>query len=146
MSELPDDPPFSETRLEDPEYRQRLLAKLNCLIAVLQVATAKVRRSMAGPTADRDRLQRIGKNLDQTLALCLRAKGALERRERLPGDLPKQLTEVSGYEAQFHAEHEPSLGDFESEQERSRFADRPAIAPAEWADLDWDELGKQLQG
>jgi hypothetical protein len=146
MTDSPDQQPFSETHLEDPEYRQRLMRKLNCLIAVLEVATAKVRRSLAGPGADLDRLQRIQRNLDQTLALCQRARGALERRERLPSDLPRQLTEVSGYEQHLTESPRASLGDFASPEEQSRFAERPAIAPEELSGVDLDELARRLQG
>jgi len=35
MSSQPEEQPFSESHLESPEYRKRLLRKLNTLIAVL---------------------------------------------------------------------------------------------------------------
>ena len=90
-----EDQPFSESHLDSPAYRKRLLRKLNTLIAVLEVACAKVRRSLASPEADTDRLERIQKNLTETLQVCLRAKTALERSEKLPEDLPAGLTRLS---------------------------------------------------
>ena len=81
MTSQPDERPFSESNLESPEYRARLQRKLNCLIAVLEVACAKVRRSLTGPDADTERLTRIQKNLQDTLNVCQRAKRALERAQ-----------------------------------------------------------------
>jgi len=82
MSSQPEETPFNESHLESPEYRKRLLRKLNTLIAVLEVACAKVRRSLAGPEPDIERLTRIQNNLKETLSVCLRAKSALERCEQ----------------------------------------------------------------
>ena len=61
------------------EYRTRLLTKLNCLIAVLEVAIAKVDRSLEAPGANEERLQRVRGNLENTLSICHRAKRTLER-------------------------------------------------------------------
>ncbi|MDP6537995.1 MAG: hypothetical protein QF903_03565 [Planctomycetota bacterium] len=89
---------FSESDLDSPEYRDRLMRKLNCLIALLEVALARVRRSMAGPEADLDRLSRIRTNLQSTLDVCTRARVALERREATPSDLAESLACVSGFD------------------------------------------------
>lgn len=78
----PEEQPYSDAHLDSPEYRKRLLRKLNTLIAVLEVACAKVRRSLAGTDPDVERLTRIQNNLKETLQVCLRAKNALERCER----------------------------------------------------------------
>jgi hypothetical protein len=78
----PEEQPYSDAHLDSPEYRKRLLRKLNTLIAVLEVACAKVRRSLAGSDPDVERLTRIQNNLKETLQVCLRAKNALERCER----------------------------------------------------------------
>ena len=94
MSQNPKEEPFSETNLNSPEYRERLMKKLNALIAVLEVATAKVRRSLAGPDPDVERLTRIRNNLQSTLEVCLRARSALERREALPKELPENLNQI----------------------------------------------------
>ena len=72
--------PFNETDLESPEYRERLMRKLNTLIAVLEVASAKVKRSLDGPDPDMDRLIKIRTNLSSTLEVCKRARRALQRR------------------------------------------------------------------
>lgn len=94
MSQKPQEEPFSEASLNSPEYRERLMRKLNCLIAVLEVATAKVKKSLDGPSADTERLVRIRTNLQSTLDVCLRARAALERREALPKELPENLAHV----------------------------------------------------
>jgi hypothetical protein len=78
----PEEQPYSDAHLDSPEYRKRLLRKLNTLIAVLEVACAKVRRSLAGADPDVERLTRIQNNLKETLQVCLRAKRALERCEQ----------------------------------------------------------------
>ena len=82
MSAQPEEQPYSDSHLDSPEYRKRLLRKLNTLIAVLEVACAKVRRSLEGPDPDVERLTRIQQNLKETLQVCLRAKRALERCEQ----------------------------------------------------------------
>lgn len=82
MSSQPEDQPYSDSHLDSSEYRKRLLRKLNTLIAVLEVACAKVRRSLEGPDPDIERLTRIQNNLKETLQVCLRAKRALERCEQ----------------------------------------------------------------
>lgn len=61
------------------EYRQKLLTKLSCLIAVLEVAIAKITRSIDLPGANEDRLVKIRVNLENTLAICNRAKQTLEK-------------------------------------------------------------------
>lgn len=82
MTSQPEEQPYSDSHLDSPEYRRKLLRKLNTLIAVLEVACAKVRRSLAGPDPDIARLTRIQSNLKETLQVCMRAKQALERCEQ----------------------------------------------------------------
>lgn len=81
----PQEEPFSESHLGSPEYRDRLMRKLNCLIAVLEVATAKVKKSMDGSPPDAERLARICANLQSTLEVCQRARTALEKRQAANG-------------------------------------------------------------
>ncbi len=88
--------PFRESDLEDPAYRLRLLRKLNCLFAVLEVATARVKRALAQPDSDLERLSRIRTNLGSTMDVCRRAKKALERQEGLPEGLPENLAAIAG--------------------------------------------------
>lgn len=132
-----DDESFSDAHLESPEYRDRLMRKLNCLIAVLDVACAKVRKSLAGPDPDVDRLMRIHKNLRETLEVCLRARKALERREELPDGLPENLAGVM--------EAESLRAEGESTAPKERFAGRPAITNDEIEGVDWDDLASRLQ-
>ena len=91
MNEESQGKPFHESNLDSAEYRERLMRKLNTLIAVLEVANAKVRRSLAGPAPDVERLTRIQKNLADTLSVCLRARSALEKRGNLPQGLSQDL-------------------------------------------------------
>jgi uncharacterized protein YhaN len=145
------DEPFSESHLESPEYRERLLRKLNCLIAVLEVATAKVRKSLAGPDADTERLTRIRTNLQSTLDVCLRARAALERREALPKELASNLVQVVGEAVPPRAmtpeerrDHALRL-ETASDREREKFARLGPIDPRHVRLVDFDMLSKRLQ-
>ena len=156
MSQGNDDQPFEKGNLESPAYRQRLMRKLNCLIAVLEVACAKVRRSMDGPEPDVERLTRIQKNLTQTLDVCRRAKVALEKREALPGDLPGQLAEISSIDSletddEFGGEafevrpHRGRMVEMQSADEATRFESMGPISGDELNGLDFDDLARRLQ-
>lgn len=70
-----------DRRISSAEYRAKLLTKLNCLIAVLEVAIAKIARSMELPGARSQRLLKIQSNLENTLSICNRAKTTLEKDE-----------------------------------------------------------------
>lgn len=126
-----DDQPFSQERLQSPQYRQKLMRKLNTLIAVLEVASAKVRRSLAGPDPDIARLTRIKKNLQDTLGVCLRAKRALEKHKTLPKELSESLAEVV-------SEPIPNTGSFEVET-GSLPTRRPMPPGSRYEMLSWDE-------
>ena len=91
----PEEHPYSDAHLDSPEYRKRLLRKLNTLIAVLEVACAKVRRSLAGTDPDVARLTRIQNNLKETLQVCLRAKCALERCEQKGAERVEEVQNVT---------------------------------------------------
>lgn len=139
-----DDPSFSDAHLESPEYRDRLMRKLNCLIAVLEVACSKVRRSLSGPAPDVDRLMRIHKNLRETLEVCLRARNALERREDFPDGLPENL--AGAMEAD-HLEHATEISDALAAADMADpFAERTPIDAAEIGQVDWEDLERRLQG
>lgn len=148
--------PFSRSDLECPEYRARLMRKLNCLIAVLEVACAKVKRSLREPEADRDRLKRIQDNLSETLRVCERAKSALERRERLPEGLPDEITRLTRPSDGASADTEFGSGviyphrgarvEMSSEEELRQFAMRGPITQDELDATDWDSLAGKLQG
>ena len=68
--------------LGSAEYRTRLTTKLNCLIAVLEVAIAKITKSMDAPGANEDRLTKIRGNLENTLSICHRAKQTLDKTQQ----------------------------------------------------------------
>lgn len=154
MSHTPQEEPFSEASLNSPEYRERLMRKLNCLIAVLEVATAKVKKSLDNPSPDTERLVRIRSNLQSTLEVCLRARAALERRESLPKELPANLAQVvddadvetpqasgSGRKRSGEARSE-----FASRDERRKFRRLPPIDRRLIATCDIEELTRLLQG
>ena len=156
MTPDPDGQPFSESYLNSPEYRERLMRKLNTLIAVLEVAAAKVRRSMDGTGADLEKLGRIRKNLQDTLDVCVRARTALEHRGQITGALADDLSKVSPelaqsaralHEAGAMAKPEPvaSAGDWSSAAEAARLAKHPRIQPEEVWTCDLDLLSRQLQ-
>ena len=137
--------PFSESHLDSPEYRRRLMRKLNTLIAVLEVACAKVRQSLAGPDPDIDRLNRIHSNLKETLKVCKRAKLALERCEKLPDDLPANLTQLTLRQQQ--APEEKPRGkevEMSSDEERERFEKLGPIDTKSIRGVNLDDLCQKL--
>ena len=118
------------------EYRTRLLTKLNCLIAVLEVAIAKVDRSLDTPGANEDRLQHVRGNLENTLAICHRAKRTLERA--LHGTVRS---------AEPTADGQMSYRDYvelSSIDEYHKFRELPPISVDELSKVDIDELTKRL--
>lgn len=149
MSQQPSEP-FKDSDLESPEYRERLMRKLNTLIAVLEVASAKVDRSIDGPNADIERLGKIRTNLTSTLEVCKRARRALERREALPEGLPENLAEVvrSAGKGTILPKRLPvgSGAEMSSDAERRRFERMGRIARDEIRSADLDELTRRLQG
>ncbi len=140
--------PFRESDLDSPEYRERLMRKLNCLIAVLEVANAKVKKSLAGPDPDVDRLGRIQTNLVSTLEVCRRARRALERRETLPEGLPENLAAVMDQAAQERGRALPkgSATELSSYAERLRLEKLGPIQSSELENVDFDDLALRLQG
>jgi hypothetical protein len=147
----PEEQPFSESHLESPVYRERLLRKLNCLIAVLEVACAKVRQSLALPEADAERLRRIQKNLQDTLEVCQRARRALEQREQLPAELSTQLGLVTESHALAAAGSRPRAerprvpSEVSSAEEAERFRQLGPIRAAELGGIDFEALARMLQ-
>jgi len=146
MSSEYEDKPYSDSHLDSPEYRRRLMRKLNTLIAVLEVACVKVRRSLSGPNADVDRLQRIQKNLKDTLQVCMRAKKALERCERLPKDLPSQLGKVVPQvsRAENTDGEKGSKIEMSSPEELKKFSKLGPIESKEIRSVNLDDLCRQL--
>jgi hypothetical protein len=146
MQDERDPSSFSESNLESTEYRDRLRRKLNCLIAVLEVATAKVRQSLAGHAPDVPRLMRIQKNLQETLDVCLRARTALDKRGTLSPKLTEDLAAaVDPAIVLGQAAPQRARGTELSEPERERFAGLPRIDAAMIDQCDLDELARRLQ-
>ena len=152
MSEQPREESFSETHLDSPAYRERLRKKLDCLIAVLDVACAKVRRTLEQKGADTERLLRIQKSLNETLATCQRARQALDRRERLPDNLAATLSALARPEeagpaggGRQRARRLSPNAEFVSSSERQRFEGRTVVAKSEIRSCDLDELARRLQ-
>ena len=152
MSSSPEEEPYSDAHLDSPEYRKRLLRKLNTLIAVLEVACAKVRRSLAGPDPDVERLSRIQKNLKDTLQVCVRAKKALERSERRPTELPRQLEQAQPEEPAPTAQESElaptnaRAGELSSLEEQRKFERLGPIDLREVRACDLDQLCLKLLG
>ena len=148
MSQEPQDESFQETNLNSPEYRERLMRKLNCLIAVLEVATAKVKKSLADPAADTERLARIRTNLQSTLDVCLRARTALERREALPKELPENLAQVIEETriVELRGPDKRRNRAARVQGESRKFEALGTIQKSEIVRVDLDELTRKLQG
>ena len=148
MTDQPSEP-FKESDLESPEYRERLMRKLNTLIAVLEVANAKVDRSLNGPDPDMDRLIKIRTNLTSTLEVCKRARRALERRETLPEGLPENLAEVVRTAGKHHRlpKRLPagSSAEMSSDAERRRFENMGRITKSDVEEVDFDDLTSRFQ-
>ena len=151
---MPNEPEsFHESQLNSADYRERLMRKLNCLIAVLEVASAKVRRSLAGPAPDVARLEKIRTNLTNTLEVCRRARRALERRETLPQDLPANLSEIVRKANDARPDGAAPLAtmpigariEMSSASEHARFEKLGRIHGAEISACDLDDLARRLQ-
>ncbi len=139
-NEHPDNSPQSS--LSSAEYRAKLLTKLNCLIAVLQVAIAKISRSMDLPGANEDRLVKIRSNLENTMSICKRAKGTLEKG--LDESLRRQPSSERSAE---QAPDQMSYRDYvelSSIDEYRKFKSLPPIGSADIESLDMDELMRKF--
>ena len=143
--------PFQETNLDSPEYRERLLRKLNCLIAVLEVATVKVRKTLRGPEPDVDRLTRINLNLTRTLEVCRRARKALEERREIPAELRENLSKITAdagagnRQRNLRALPKGAGIELQGEGERRKFEMLGPIEASMVQDCDLDDLTRQLQ-
>lgn len=122
--------------LGSTEHRTRLATKLNCLIAVLEVAITKLSRSMQTPGANQDRLTKIRRNLESTLSTCQRAKGNLH-----------------GTPANKHATSPDAQGtdkascdyvELTSIDEHRKFRNMAPITKDALKAIDFDELSRQL--
>jgi hypothetical protein len=138
--------PSPESNLDSAEYRERLMRKLNCLISVLEMAQGKVRIALAGPAPDTQRLLRIRRNLQETLDVCLRARGALEKRGALPPGLSKDLARAVDAEPRLERSPRGSRVEMRSEQELQRFRAMGRIDRRRVRACDLEDLARRLQG
>jgi len=129
--------------LNSAEYRAKLLTKLNCLIAVLQVAIAKISRSMDLPGSSEERLLKIRSNLENTLSICKRAKGTLEKgvgvsaHRKSPGRLGKDKVDVSKMSYRDYVE-------LSSIDEYKKFKTLPPIEVHDLNKVDLEDLIRKL--
>jgi len=122
--------------LSSVEYRARLTTKLNCLIAVLEVAIGKITKSMDVPGANEERLSKIRSNLENTLSICHRAKQTLDRTSTskvaaAKGDDKRSMT------ARDYVE-------LTSIDEYRKFRRMDPIAKDDLATVDFEELARRL--
>lgn len=134
------DAPKLPEALGSAEYRARLTTKLNCLIAVLEVAIAKISKSIETPGANEDRLTKIRGNLENTLSICHRAKKTLDMtagksRPQRVGDIAQQ--QGKGMTARDYVE-------LTSIDEYRKFRTMPPITQKELEAIDFDELSRRL--
>lgn len=122
--------------LTSAEYRARLTTKLNCLIAVLEVAIGKISKSMDVPGANEERLTKIRSNLENTLAICNRAKATLEKTGGVP-KATRQTASAANMTARDYVE-------LSSIEEYRKFRSMTPIAKNEIQEIDFDELARRL--
>ena len=134
--------------LSSTEYRHRLLNKLGCLISVLEVAIGKIGNSMDEDGANQDRLSRIQSNLENTLAICRRAKATLEKRIAEDGGpqpktptSPKTGTSLDRANMTFR-----SYVELSSIDEFRKFKSLEAISKDEISQVDLDDLADKFFG
>jgi hypothetical protein len=121
------------------------------LVAVLEAAGAKVKRALAGPDPDVERLMRIRTNLLSTLEVCLRARAALESHEAFPKELRENLGSILGessVEADLDRFTMPKGSQIEmmSLEEEERFGYMGPIRSGEIEACDIEGLIRRLQG
>ncbi|MEQ1631050.1 MAG: hypothetical protein ABL997_01670 [Planctomycetota bacterium] len=122
--------------LSSSEYRARLMTKLNCLIAVLEVAIGKISKSMGLPGANEERLLKIRTNLENTLAICHRAKQTLEKTGNSKETATREL-EANKMTARDYVE-------LSSIDEYRKFKKMTPIQPLDLQAIDFDELARRL--
>ena len=156
------DPAEKKEGKQPEEYKIRLLNKLNCLIAVLEVAIEKIKKSLAAPEANVKRLTKIQENLENTLGICLRARETLIKKGGVPagssscslapgkldpppsvpeknGEREKKPPQVKGVKMSFR-----DYVELTSVQEYKKFKKLPPIQPRDLMKVDMDELIRKL--
>ena len=136
MEASPDDKPHLPEMLGSGEYRTRLMTKLNCLIAVLEVAINKITKSIDMPGANEERLVKIRSNLENTLAICHRARSTLEKTGSA-----RSLTARSAPPGKMTARDYVELSSID---EYRKFKQLEAIKKEDLGSIDFDELARRL--
>ena len=130
------DTPKLPEALGSSEYRSRLTTKLNCLIAVLEVAIAKITKSMDTPGANEDRLSKIRGNLENTLSICHRAKQTLDRTQ------PNKQIQRRDADGKLMTARD--YVELTSIEEYRKFRKMTPITQNELETIDFDELSRRL--
>lgn len=130
------DTPKLPEALGSAEYRTRLTTKLNCLIAVLEVAIAKITKSLDTPGANEDRLTKIRGNLENTLSICHRAKQTLDRSSTKKQPV-RPAVDSNSMTARDYVE-------LTSIEEYRKFRTMTPITQQELESIDFDELSRRL--
>ena len=113
-----------------------MTTKLNCLIAVLEVAIAKITKSMDTPGANEDRLTKIRGNLENTLSICHRAKKTLDRTQSNK-QVARRRVNGKDMTARDYVE-------LTSIEEYRKFRKMLPITKNELKTIDFDELSRRL--
>ena len=127
--------------LSSAEYRAKLLTKLNCLIAVLEVAIAKISRSIDLPGTNEERLLKIRGNLENTLSICKRAKTTLVKG--IGPTSTKQSSRARGRGAKEKMSYRDYV-ELSSIEEYQKFKTMPPIKSEELDQIDIDDLVRKL--
>jgi hypothetical protein len=138
----------AQRSLGSAEYRAKLQSKLNCLIAVLEVAIAKITRNLDLPGANEQRLLKIRANLENTLAICNRAKLTLEKAipEGRPALPAPQVNSQDG-RARLDAHRRMTYRDYVeliSIDEYRKFKSLTPISPKDVVATNLDDLVRKL--
>jgi translation initiation factor 1 (eIF-1/SUI1) len=134
--------------LSTAEYQKRLLNKLNCLIAVLEVAIGKITTTVDGDESKAERLGKIRNNLENTLGICRRAKRTLEAKiEGGDSSAKSQPSTAAETECELPKKRPLSFRNYvelSSIDEFRKFKKLEPISEDELSDVDLDELAKKL--
>ncbi len=127
--------------LSSAEYRAKLLTKLNCLIAVLEVAIAKISRSIDLPGTNEERLLKIRSNLENTLSICKRAKNTLVKG--IDSASPRRSSPARARGGKERMSYRDYV-ELSSIEEYQKFKTMPPIKSEELEKIDIDDLVKKL--
>lgn len=138
MDNSNDNAPKLPDMLSSLEYRSRLATKLNCLIAVLEVAIGKITKSLDVPGANEERLLKIRGNLENTLSICHRAKQTLDKASG-PTTAPSKAESKASMTARDYVE-------LSSIDEYRKFRTMEPITREQLSEVDLEELARKLLG